>query len=147
MHEPVEVIHSLTRLRIMMALLKSANAYTEASEPDGGLEFASLKSALEVTDGNLGSHLRALETAGLVAARKIGGKRRKERTMISLTGEGRDALLKHRRYIYNLLDMEEAAPQPSIRILRANSPEARRREEERWARIFKPKAGRSESGD
>jgi DNA-binding MarR family transcriptional regulator len=56
--------------------------------------FNTLKELLGLTDGNLSSHLRGLEQAGYVAARKrfIG---RKPNTRYSATARGRQAFKAH----------------------------------------------------
>jgi DNA-binding MarR family transcriptional regulator len=54
----------------------------------GAVEFRELKAALDLTDGNLASHLRALEGEGLIVAEKgIVGKRM--RTTYVMTESGR----------------------------------------------------------
>jgi len=56
------LIHQATRLKIMAALNRL--------HADAALEFTSLKAILQTTDGNLGTHLEALERAGYVASEK-----------------------------------------------------------------------------
>jgi len=65
---------------------------------DNELDFAALKEVLETTDGNLGAHLRKLEDAGMIRARKrfIG---RKPNTSYRITAGGREAF---QGYIENL---------------------------------------------
>jgi DNA-binding MarR family transcriptional regulator len=95
MTEPDEVIHQSMRLRIAAAL----NAL-----PTGeAMEFASLKSALGATDGNLGAHLTTLEKAGYINVVKefVG---RKPRTSVSLTRTGRRAFDKHVNFLKGLLE-------------------------------------------
>ena len=97
MSEPDEVIHQSTRLRIVAAL----NAL-----PSGeAMEFASLKTALGATDGNLGAHLTTLEKAGYINVVKefVG---RKPRTSVSLTRTGRRAFDKHVQFLRSLLEPE-----------------------------------------
>lgn len=57
-------------------------------------DFVSLKQLLGVTDGNLTTHLRALETAGYITSLKqfIG---RKPNTSYSITEQGRSAFAAH----------------------------------------------------
>lgn len=64
------------------------------------MDFNDLKSILEVTDGNLASHLRALEGAGFVTMEKsfVG---RKPNTSYSATPAGKEAFLAH----LNALDL------------------------------------------
>ena len=49
---------------------------------------------LEVTDGNLGAHLRKLEEAGYIAVNKTFVER-KPRTYVSVTAEGRTVFQEH----------------------------------------------------
>lgn len=58
------------------------------------VDFATLKQWLELTDGNLASHARALEELGYIACEKrfIG---RKPNTSYSVTPAGRDAFREH----------------------------------------------------
>ena len=82
-----ETIHQRTRLAIMASL--------SAVE---SLGFHDLKSQLGLTDGNLSTHLSALERAGYVTCRKFFvGK--KPRTTVAQTSAGRKAM---ERYV-NLL--------------------------------------------
>ena len=56
MAELNETIHQPVRLRVMAALV--------ALEPGNEVDFTYLRDLLDVTDGNLGAHLRKLEEAG-----------------------------------------------------------------------------------
>lgn len=95
MDGPDEIIHQSTRLRICATL----NAL-----PSGEmLEFNTLKSALGATDGNLATHLGALEKANYVAVQKdFVGK--KPRTRMALTRAGRKAFERHVAYLKDLLE-------------------------------------------
>lgn len=77
------VIHAPGRLQIC-AMLSAAD---EA-------EFATLRDALDVSDSVLSKHLKQLEEAGYVAPRKAATHGR-QRTWLSLTGEGRRAFATH----------------------------------------------------
>lgn len=79
------------RLGIMSALV--VNEY---------LDFNSLKSLLDVTDGNLASHLKSLEKNGYVVFRKE-FLDRKPNTKYLVTPEGRLAFTKHIKAIEKLL--------------------------------------------
>ncbi|MFQ5615401.1 MAG: winged helix-turn-helix domain-containing protein [Anaerolineales bacterium] len=81
-----ELIHQPARLRIMAALV--------ALEPNAQLEFTTLRDLLDLTDGNLGAHLRKLETAGYVAITKT-FVARKPRTYATATLAGRQAFAEH----------------------------------------------------
>lgn len=95
MDGPDEIIHQSTRLRIAATL----NAL-----PGGELmEFGKLKSILGATDGNMATHLAALEKAGYIAVEKdFVGK--KPRTRVSLTRVGRKAFERHVAYLKDLLE-------------------------------------------
>lgn len=58
------------------------------------LDFSSLKDLLEVTDGNLASHLKALEKEDFVAVKKSFVDR-KPNTRYSMTNKGRKAFEEH----------------------------------------------------
>lgn len=81
-----ETIHQPVRLRIMAALV--------TLEPNNEVDFTYLRDLLEVTDGNLGAHLRKLEEAGYIAVNKVFVDR-KPRTYISATSEGRKVFNEH----------------------------------------------------
>jgi DNA-binding MarR family transcriptional regulator len=92
---PDEVIHQSTRLKIAATL--------NALSPGESLEFGRLKAILGATDGNMATHLGALERAGYIAVEKdFVGK--KPRTRVSLSKEGRRAFERHVAYLKDLLD-------------------------------------------
>ena len=66
------------------------------------LDFTALKNLLEVTDGNLASHLKHLEKHGYVSFKKE-FIQRKPNTRYFATAEGREAFRKHIRAIEQLL--------------------------------------------
>ena len=80
------IIHQPVRLRIMAALV--------TLKPDDEADFTYLRDLLEVTDGNLGAHLRKLEEAGYIAVNKLFVER-KPRTFVSATPEGRRVFQEH----------------------------------------------------
>ena len=86
MAELNKIIHQTVRLRIMAALA--------TLEPTNEVDFTYLRDLLEVTDGNLGAHLRKLEEAGYIAVNKLFVER-KPRTFISATPEGRRVFQEH----------------------------------------------------
>ena len=93
--EANELIHQPLRLKIMAALNGLA-----AREP---VEFTRLKALVEATDGNLGAHLSTLEQAGYIRIEKdFLGK--KPRTRVTMTREGRKALLQHVAYLREVLE-------------------------------------------
>jgi DNA-binding MarR family transcriptional regulator len=81
-----EIIHQPVRLQIMAALA--------TLEADNEVDFTYLRDLLEVTDGNLGAHLRKLEGAGYIAINKTFVER-KPRTYVAVTAEGRKAFQEH----------------------------------------------------
>jgi DNA-binding MarR family transcriptional regulator len=88
------VIHQETRLRLM-ALLASLGEGAQ-------VEFTWLKEALDLTEGNLSSHLAKLEEAGYVQVEK-GYQGRRPRTWVRLTPQGRAAYQAHRQALLGLL--------------------------------------------
>jgi DNA-binding MarR family transcriptional regulator len=77
------LIHAPARLRLVATL---------AALPEGdALSFTRLQNMLELTPGNLITHLRKLEDAGYVTSEKTGNGTA-SRTSIGLTGQGRAAL-------------------------------------------------------
>lgn len=66
------------------------------------MDFNALKQLLEVTDGNLASHLKSLEKSEYIKMKKefIG---RKPNTKYAATPSGRNAFVKHIRAIEQLL--------------------------------------------
>ena len=69
------------------------------------MEFNSLKELLETTDGNLASHLKALEEKGLIKVEKqfIG---RKPNTSYSITGEGTHLFKQHLKALEDLINAQ-----------------------------------------
>jgi DNA-binding MarR family transcriptional regulator len=77
------VIHAPARLRIVATL---------AALPGGdALAFTRLQDILELTPGNLITHLRKLEEAGYLTTETTGNGRA-SRTQVALTAQGREAL-------------------------------------------------------
>ena len=77
------VIHAPARLRIVATL---------AALPDGdSLSFTRLQDMLDLTPGNLITHLRKLEDAGYLTSETTGNGRA-SRTSITFTRQGRAAL-------------------------------------------------------
>ena len=86
MAELNEIIHQPARLRIMAALVSL----------DGDLQpsFNYLKDMLELTDGNLGAHLRKLEESGYIEICKT-FMNNKPYTYVEVTILGRRAFSEH----------------------------------------------------
>ena len=87
-----ETIHQRTRLAIMATL---AGVET--------MEFNYLKAQLGLTDGNLSTHLAALERAEYVSVNK-GFKGKKPNTVLAMTHKGRKALQNYVSLLQGILD-------------------------------------------
>ena len=81
-----ELIHQPARLRIMAALV--------ALDVNSQVEFTYLRDLLDLTDGNLGGHLRKLEEANYVTITKT-FVARKPCTYVAATSLGRKAFEEH----------------------------------------------------
>ena len=87
-----DVIHQRTRLAIMATL---------AGLED--LDFNDLKAQLGLTDGNLSTHLAALERAEYIVITKS-FKGKKPRTSVAQTAKGRKALTNYVNLLQGILD-------------------------------------------
>ena len=76
-------IHTRARLAIVSVLAANES-----------LSFTELRDGLQLTDGNLAAHLRALADAGLVRLRKIGNPN-KPTTVVSLSAAGRSTFARY----------------------------------------------------
>ncbi len=85
------LFHDRARFGIMVVLLKN-----------GEVDFNTLKRELGLTDGNLATHLRKLEEAGVVRYRKTFVGRR-PRTYYSLTPEGRERFVEYLERLEKIL--------------------------------------------
>jgi DNA-binding MarR family transcriptional regulator len=86
MPEIDRIIHAPARLRIMAALA--------ALTPSSQLDFRTLGTSLDLTDGNLGAHLQTLEDAGYIRVAKS-FINRKPRTHVAITSRGRMRFEQH----------------------------------------------------
>jgi DNA-binding HxlR family transcriptional regulator len=86
-----KVFESRVRLGIMSVLMVNDS-----------FDFNSLKETLNITDGNLASHLKALEEKGMIKVNKqfIG---RKPNTSYSATETGREEFSQHLKALENLI--------------------------------------------
>jgi predicted ArsR family transcriptional regulator len=86
-----KAFENVVRLRVMSILMVNEQ-----------YDFNSFKEILEVTDGNLASHLRYLENQGYVAVEKtfVG---RKPQTNYSATASGKKAFQDHLDFLENLI--------------------------------------------
>jgi DNA-binding MarR family transcriptional regulator len=94
------VIHAPTRLRIMATLA--------ALEPGDSLSFSRLQQLLDLTAGNLITHLRKLDEAGYVTSTKTRADGAAARTSVQLTHAGRAALDRYSTTLRRLLDPVQA---------------------------------------
>ena len=78
-----KVLEHRARLQIMSALI-----------PNGTYDFSSLKELLQVTDGNLATHIKALEKEKYISVIKSFIDR-KPNTKYKITDKGRAAFKKH----------------------------------------------------
>lgn len=90
-----KAFESRVRLGIMSAL--AVNDY---------LDFNALKDYLEVTDGNLASHLKALEKADFVKVKKSFVDR-KPNTKYNMTKSGKKAFETHINALENLIKSQQ----------------------------------------
>jgi DNA-binding MarR family transcriptional regulator len=96
--------HEPKRLAIMASLIGSA---------DQELSFTELKSACDLTDGNLNRHLKTLEESGAVAFRKSAHSGRPQ-TVVSLTLKGKRAFIQYLEALEEVLRAaSKAAGRPS----------------------------------
>jgi DNA-binding HxlR family transcriptional regulator len=79
------------RLGIMSALMVNET-----------MDFNSLKGLLDVTDGNLATHLKSLESSLYITVQKEFIER-KPNTKYKITEDGKDAFIKHIKAIEQLL--------------------------------------------
>lgn len=84
------VIHAPARLRIVASLARLG--------PGDTIKFPRLQKVLEMTGGNLLTHIRKLEDAGYVASEKNG-----RTTTVALTANGRAAFENYRSSLRDLL--------------------------------------------
>ena len=86
-----ELLHNRVRLAIVAFLAGAESA-----------DFSAVRAATKTTDGNASVHLRKLEDAGYIAARKR-FVARKPQTLYALTENGRRALLDYVAHLEHLL--------------------------------------------
>ena len=90
------LVASPGRLRILTALAEETPQ-----------EFVALRRRTELTDGNLSTHAKRLQSAGLVQIRKA-FRATKPVTTLELTLAGREALERHARGLLAVLDRHRA---------------------------------------
>lgn len=89
-----KTIHEKGRLGIMTLLASRADAWS----------FQELKGELEMSDGNLITHLRTLDKAGYVRSTKFTGEGRPQ-TFYELTPAGRTAFESYLGLLEQILDL------------------------------------------
>ncbi len=87
-----EIIHQRTRLSIMASLAGVDS-----------LDFNELKADLQLTDGNLSTHLSQLDKAGYINITKK-FKAKKPKTIVTISAQGRIALKNYINMLQSLLD-------------------------------------------
>lgn len=92
-----ETVHQRHRLGILTITAEAKSA-----------DFGYLRTALDLTPGNLSRHLTVLEEAGLIQVTK-GYEGRRPRTWVRITGEGRSALAAEIAALTELLRKHGAA--------------------------------------
>ena len=94
-----EGFHKAFESRIRLGIM-SALAVNEK------LSFNELKAYLDLTDGNLASHVKALEKEGFIAVNKSFVER-KPHTSYFITKEGRNAFNEHLTALENLIKLKK----------------------------------------
>ncbi|BCU76374.1 transcriptional regulator [Luteolibacter sp. LG18] len=89
-----KTIHEKGRLSIMTLLASRAEPWP----------FQDLKAELDMSDGNLITHLRTLEKAGFIAGEKLTGDGRPQ-TLYTLNKEGRKAFEQYLSILAQILDL------------------------------------------
>ena len=98
-----EVVHQRVRLGIL--------AVTQEARR---VEFGFLRTALDLTPGNLGQHLTVLEKAGLIRIEK-GYENNRPRTWVTLTPSGQAGLrheIAHLKQLIQLVERAGRKPEP-----------------------------------
>jgi DNA-binding transcriptional ArsR family regulator len=96
-----EVFQAKARLGIMSLLVTVGEA-----------DFSTLKSSLDLTDGNLSAHLRVLEEAGYIEVEKK-FVHRKPKTVCQATAAGKDAFLRHLNRLEEIIRMVNEGEPPT----------------------------------
>lgn len=99
------VIHAQPRLRVVVALA--------ALGPEDKIAFPRLRETVEMTAGNLSTHLRRLEDAGYVKVIKT-HRRRIPVTYLALTHSGRQALEDYITTLQALLAVSDREPHGKV---------------------------------
>ncbi|MEI7955418.1 MAG: transcriptional regulator [Verrucomicrobiota bacterium] len=89
-----KLIHEKGRLSIMTLLASRIDPWA----------FQDLKGQLDMSDGNLITHLRTLEKVGFIGGEKLTGDGRPQ-TLYTLTTTGRDAFIAYLAILEKILDL------------------------------------------
>lgn len=92
-----DVIHGRVRLAIMSFLASSGSGSLE-----NAVNFTHLKKSINVSDGNLSTHMRKLEEAGYLRVTKQ-FKDKRPQTLCQLTESGRSAFTAYLSHLESLL--------------------------------------------
>ncbi len=95
MSSPIQDLHKAFDNRIRLGIMSSLMA-------NDSMDFKSLKSLLAITDGNLASHLKALEKEAFISVHKS-FKGRKPHTAYQVTTQGRTTFIAHINALENLI--------------------------------------------
>ena len=87
MKNPIELLHKVFDSRVRLGVMSALMVNDQVS-------FNELKELIQVTDGNLASHLKALEENGLIKVNK-GFVGRKTNTTYAVTKAGEKAFRQH----------------------------------------------------
>lgn len=90
-----DLIHAKVRLGIMSLLMTY-----------GECDFTFLKKTLEITDGNLGSHLQKLEDANYIEIKKTFVKKR-PKTIVTVTDIGTHAYREYIKSLESILHLDQ----------------------------------------
>lgn len=96
MQNPIENINKVFESRVRLGIMSVLLVNDE-------FDFNSLKTLLELTDGNLASHLKALEKNEMIEVSKQ-FINRKPNTTYSVSEKGRDAFQKHLSALEQLIN-------------------------------------------
>lgn len=92
-------LHKAFENRIRLGIMSALAA-------NDSLDFTSLRDLLDVTDGNLASHLKTLEKAKFIAVKKSFIDR-KPNTTYHVTESGRDAFQRHVNALEQIIEAQK----------------------------------------
>lgn len=99
MKEIIEGLHKAFESRVRLGIMSTLSV-------NDTIDFNSLKEYLNVTDGNLASHLKALEKEKFIGVKKsfIG---RKPNTQYYMTNAGKKAFEEHLNTLENIINIQK----------------------------------------